>query len=433
MKFIKENLVMLLCGVCSVGFIAVGILGMRSDTVSTAMAEALDRSGGSKIRGLTSGAKNDDVIAKEKLKGELFEREYGETVEEAKRINRREPLMGGVFPKPDRVALFRFKEEYGKAYAKIPVKISGGTLPTPGEIEDEVQNVADLRETEQERAEELAADSDPTSRTPAAPVAPQPPPVRRGEGGPSTPYTARTFSGTGLPVAQSGGEPKYDPVYRARVNKAKEVRCYYDVGSFHASPILDMDDAPTPADAWFAQLTLWIMEDVTDAIAAINKEAADAVAAGDAFIEQMPIKRVVAMDVLGYETAQGRIPAPARAATAGAGRHLFGAGNGPTHTGRKSNEQYDVVRFALTLVVDQRDLLKIVDRISRENFFTCVGLSYQQVNRVEDELKEGYFYGTDPVIRATLDFEAYLSREVFQPLMPDAILELLGIKAKEPE
>lgn len=425
MKFIKDNLVMLLCGVFSVGFIVVCVMGMRSDSVSTAMDAALNRSGGSKIRGLTSNAKNDDVIAKEKLKGELFEKEYGETVDEAKRINRREPLMGGVFPKPDRVSLFKFKEEYTKAYAAIPQKIAGGTLPTQGDIDDERQNIDELREMEQEKAEELQAE-DPSTRTPSAPQSPSAPRAPRFEAAGTS-----AFSGVSN-TTQLSGEPKYDPVFRARVNKARGIRCYYDPTTFHASPILEMVDAPTAADAWFAQLTLWIIDDVTDAIAAMNKEASDAFAAGDACVEQMPVKRIVALDVIGYETDKGRIPIPSRTTNA-TGRHLFNAGVGATHTGRKSNPQYDVVRFTVTLVADQRDLLKIVDRICRENFYTCVGMTYQQVDRADEEIKEGYFYGTDPTVRTTLDFEAYMLRDVFQPMMPDAILEVLGIKEKEPE
>ena len=46
----------------------------------------------------------------------------------------------------------------------------------------------------------------------------------------------------------------------------------------------------------------------------------------------------------------------------------------------------------------------------------------------EAEMAVGYFYGTDPVVRATVEFEGYMAREVYEPLMPAAVRELLGIE-----
>ena len=45
---------------------------------------------------------------------------------------------------------------------------------------------------------------------------------------------------------RAGGEPKYDPVYRARVSKAKSILCYYDETTFHVSPMVLQENAPSP-------------------------------------------------------------------------------------------------------------------------------------------------------------------------------------------
>ena len=47
----------------------------------------------------------------------------------------------------------------------------------------------------------------------------------------------------------------------------------------------------------------------------------------------------------------------------------------------------------------------------------------QEINR-----HAGYHYGTAPVIEASLEFEAYMLRDVYVPLMPDGIKALLKIQ-----
>ena len=230
---------------------------------------------------------------------------------------------------------------------------------------------------------------------------------------------------------RSGGEPKYDPVYRARVSKAKSILCYYDDTTFHVSPLVLQDVAPTPEEMWFAQVGLWVQQDVVKAIADLNGAAADRVTEGDPCVADVPIKRLVCVRVLGYDVptsetvSDGRIHFPM--SNTGSMPNTVG---GPSLTGRKSDEQFDVVRFVVSVVMDQRDLPQLIDRISRVNFYQCLNASYAMVDH-ESEIAQGYFYGTDPVVRATFEFEGYLAREVYLPLMPTAVCELLGIKAED--
>jgi len=473
LQFVRNHLVTLICGLAAIGFIVIAVLGMTSETVPDAMRKIIQETGAGNIGNLKRNAKNDELIQKKKLEGELFLREYSETVEVAKAVNKREPLMVGVFPTPERPSTpFEFREAYNRALRLLPVRIDAGTLPTQAEINEEQANVIDLLEQEKAKADEAAlasaeggrqppASVRPGARPPVAPPTPRPGGemagrearggrvvFRGGEGGEAGGYQryAAGGEGGGYPPAGSpayaytpspGGEPKYDAQYRARVAKAKSIRCYVDEQlpqSFHVSPIAMGGDAPKPLDMWFAQVSLWIQQDVINAIAKLNQQAANAVADGDAFVEHMPVKRIVALRVHGYALPRKSGEEAARGAS-GAFDYLAGPSGGATalpsaFTNRTCNEQYDVVRFTLQAVVDQRELMKIVDALCRENFYQCLNISYEAANRGAEE-QAGYFYGTAPVVHATLDFEGYLLREVYQPLMPTEVKQLLGIEKKK--
>jgi hypothetical protein len=451
LEFIKTHVVSLLCGLVAVGAIAVCVLGMTSDSIVGKMKEEVSRIGASSIGGLKGKPQNETTIATERQRGELFEAEYRETVETAKNINEREVLMPGVFPKAERVRTpFEFKQEYASAMRIIYTKIDGGKLPTEAEIQEEVQNVEDLRLLEAEqRAEE---EGDESGRTPAVTTPRRPtgrfagrgaPPSGRGRpGGPAMPPGSmrqaagpmpgggRMMGGPGASPIRSGGEPKYDPVYRARVAKARSILCYYDESTFHRSPLAFQEEAPSPEEMWFAQVGLWIQEDVARAIAELNREAADQVTETDPCVQDVPVKRLVFVRVLGYEVEAKEREQQARIPFSGAetGSAFSGLG-GPSLTGRKCDDEFDVVRFAVSVVIDQRDLLQLIDRISRVNFCQCLSVRYETVDH-EAEIGQGYFYGTDPVVRATLEFECYMAREVYEPLMPAAVRVLLGIDSE---
>ena len=337
-------------------------------------------------------------------------------MEIARQINARDPLLPDVFPKPKQeVDRFRFREAYRDAMSQLPVRLHAGTLPTQAEIEEERLNVQDMLALEQ-------------GRTPGAPAG-TPGAALGGRGVPAAGVPGAFRGGPGI-GPRAGTEPKYDPVLRARVSKARQIRCYVDEDSFHVSPIVEVSEAPSLLDMWLAQVGYWIQDDLVTALADLNEQAARSLNPDQAYVEFMPVKRLDQIQILGYQTKDGLQPFPARTQTgAPMGR---GAAQQQTSsfTRRVCNELYDVVRLRLTVVADQREVLRLIDRISKQNFFTCVGASYQVVDRQREELQEGYLYGSAPVIRVTLDFEFYMLRDVYQPLMPDPVLELLGIKKK---
>lgn len=229
--------------------------------------------------------------------------------------------------------------------------------------------------------------------------------------------------------AVNSGDPKYNPDYRARVNKAKNILCYYDDTTFHVSPIFQEDPtSPPPEEMWFAQVGLWIQEDVVRAVAELNRKAADEVKDTEACVENVPVKHLESVRVIGYfippneQTPSGVVQFMAMDA-------MPTITGGPSLSGRVGDAQFDVLRFVVTVVLDQRDILQFIDQMSKVNFYQCINMRYEKVDPLAAQA-EGYFYGTAPAVRATIEFEGYMSREVYEPLMPKEVRKLLGIAAE---
>lgn len=456
LQFIQTHWLSLLSGAVALAAIVFCVLGMSSDKVNQQMKKKLDEIGAAGIGAMISKPHNEATIAAEKQRGRLFEEEYKKTVAEAKRINAREVLMPGVFPVPEKaVTPFEFRQEYAKAVAGLYKPMNGGTLPTEAEIQEEAQNIADLVLLEEEKRAESAVEPDDRTpsavtgtRTPAPIGGRTPGPIAGGRTpagvGGRTPagVGGRTPAGAGgrTPAGTSGagalismsGEPKYNPEYRARVSKAKNILCYYDPTTFHVSPIaLEQTTSPSPEQMWFAQVGLWIQEDVVQAIAELNREAANQEQVSEACVQDAVVKHLVNVRVRGYvvspseQAAGGEILFPATVEGSAAGL----IGGGPSLTKRVSDAQFDVVRFVVTVILDQRNILKFINQMSKVNFYQCVNMRYEKVD-VDDAQNAGYFYGTKPVVRASFEFEGYMSREVYQPLMPKDVRKLLGIETE---
>lgn len=420
MQFIKTHLVSLASGLVAVAAIAVLALGMTRDNVRKQMQERVAQA--SEISQLQSDPKNEDVIAAEKLKGEKFQKEYEAVLKVAYDINKRTPLIASVFPRPDSEARrFEFQIAYAQAIAKLPQKMVGGDIPNESDVEDERINIAEEQKLEAEKQEGGAREQSISERLGnQPPVAPAMPSVSIG--GPGGGRFGGGRMGMGVPMMAPGmtnlnvpqGDPKYDPTFRAIVTRAKSIRVYVSPTSFFLSPIIETAVAPKPDEMWYAQMGLWIQEDIVNAIAALNNDAARKVASGDVFVEHTPVKRLEKVRILGYVKKDGIIPFPS---TDSAQQPELR----PTFTDRTGDDQIDVVRFTVVAVVDQRDLLRFIDAICRTNFYHCTHVEY-----VAAPPEAGYLYGTAPVIRATVEFEGYFARKAYVDLMPPEVLAQLG-------
>lgn len=433
MQFVKKNVVVLASGGVALIAIVVMVLGMTDTSVRDDMQKRIG--GASAISSLRSDPKNQASVDAETARVKGAKAELKKATEELERINKRAPLVD-VFPRLTTSAkAFEFKQVYADALKKLLSDASAGDLPSYAEVEEEQQNVSDLIETERMNQEEGGDAS----------AAPPPPPQSTGA------RTGRTAGGPTVGGPQVGGpgkhdaaappvpppgaafgDIKYDATRRAVAAKAKSIRVWANEWALHRSPILEQQAAPALADMWYAQMTYWIEADVINAIKQLNDEAAAKAPGGEGDIETSPVKRLERLRVFGYIAPDGKViefPAMNPSNERGMGQAQMPGPSDmrPSFTLKKPDEQFDVVRFVVYAVVDQRDVNAFIDRICRQNFYVCV---YVEIGAPDMSL--GHAYGTDPVCRVTLDFEGYFSRKAYAPLMPPDVAKLLGINPPQP-
>jgi hypothetical protein len=212
-------------------------------------------------------------------------------------------------------------------------------------------------------------------------------------------------------------EPKYNPELRATVRRAKSVRMYVDEDAFHITDVVRDVTAPEDDRLWYAQMTLWIQQDVAKALAELNEKAAQS-AGGTASVTQLPVKRLESIRVAGYRLAGGAIVFPP---SIGAGGGGGGANQVPRGFTRKvSGDDFDVVAFNVTVWVDQRVLPQVIDAITRQNLYQCFNISFDAVTPPPRML-----FGDAPVIQARLQFEGSFARAIYKTLMPPGVVSQL--------
>ena len=231
--------------------------------------------------------------------------------------------------------------------------------------------------------------------------------------------------------------------------------------------LLTITGAPSPSLLWEAQLELWIMQDIVDAIAELNE-----VDNPDASVAISPVKRLLALEVLpGYvgvhtkgAIAGGTLTTGGREAAAPMRFEDFGtprdrdrerdepespreaegvyerpsftppdnpdrrlpAAFAYTPSGRISNALYDVRHARLDVVVDFRRLPDVINAISHNNFMTVLQLELTDIDEF-DALREGYFYGSGDCVRAEMVIETIWLRSWTTPLMPASVRNYLRI------
>jgi len=175
----------------------------------------------------------------------------------------------------------------------------------------------------------------------------------------------------------------------------------------------------------------WIKQDILMALAQANEPYNSIVDA--------PVKRVVSIFVNdlpgaggggsagGFAAAgrRGRGDAAPKSVRADASREVpldytF------SFTGRATNPLFDVRLVEVVLIINSEKLPEAFDALAKYNFMTITNA------HVESEdlflaIKEGYFYGSKPVSRVTLELETVWFREWTVQFMPLELKQVLGI------
>jgi len=159
-------------------------------------------------------------------------------------------------------------------------------------------------------------------------------------------------------------------------------------------------DRPTEAakfDAiWDAQVGLWTMQDIVEAIRLTNEKAV--ANEGNPSVTNSAIKRLVSIRVYGYVTEPPI----------------------DSLTGRFCSKQYDVIRYRFTVVMPLRFVPELERELMALNYHTILNVSVAASYVPPDSL---FDYGPDPVMRVDFDGELLLlttwERGTWQPATGD--------------
>ncbi|MEM1108497.1 MAG: hypothetical protein AAGH99_07380 [Planctomycetota bacterium] len=228
--------------------------------------------------------------------------------------------------------------------------------------------------------------------------------------------------------------------------------------------------SPTPSQLWEAQLELWILKDIVQAIALAN-DVANLRDHFNAEGEQVtsnvlnaPVKRLLRAEVLqGYVGLHGlggvqsigsqRSPQRSTRRGGGGGARsvvsgepgganypppIGGMTNQPRETklsenftfgptGRASNSLYDVRHARVVAHVDITRLPEFLNAIGQVNLMTVLNMSVNSVDEYE-LLRDLYMYGQGDVVEVEMIIETLWLREWTTALMPDDAKVYVGLK-----
>lgn len=188
--------------------------------------------------------------------------------------------------------------------------------------------------------------------------------------------------------------------------------------------------APEPEDVWYAQMGLWIQEDVIKSIAALNAQSND--------VEHSPVKQIVMIMAAPPDKSMYAL-----STTAAAGAESSGGNASPiptnsdadalpkdytsSPTGRVCNGVFDVVHFKVVLNVQAADIDRVISELERDKFLTVYQASVQAINSVAKR-QEGYYFGSRPVVTLSLDCEELFMRDWTKKLMPQTVKQYLNVQ-----
>lgn len=188
---------------------------------------------------------------------------------------------------------------------------------------------------------------------------------------------------------------------------------------------------PDAEAIWFAQMGLWIQQDVVSAINKLNATSTN--------VESSPVKQLVQIYVPPDRSmyvipgvGPGGTPAPTPA-TPGASPVPATTDTDPfpkdyavSVTGRVCNGVYDVTQFYVVLNVEASDVERVIQELERNRLFTVCESEIQAVNSSAMQL-QGYYFGKTPIVTLTLRCEELFMREWTHTLMPETVKAFLNV------
>jgi hypothetical protein len=486
MDWVRKNWILLACGLVALAGIGIGVwsrLGFsRLQAEANSIADIVVQ-----LETAKRDPVNEATITEARNYYAKTNKGTVDELEKALAINKRTPLRDDVFPTekgPD--SGYRFRDAYRAAMQKLPEIINGGKAPTAAVVDSIIHRMEDKLRKEAKltgAGGELRVPKPPSVQPWVAPT-PGPRPVpgrpgfedrpagggfeedpsRRGGGFEEDPSRRRGGGFEEDPSRRRGGVDMLPPTYlrpglqptqpqvtiptpeqlrpaaeqAAVYQAARSIWTYVNDDSFDMHPLGQPGSVsrPTPEELWGAQMFLWIEQDVAQALRKVNEQAVGQLPEDQRWVAYLPVKHLVELRISDYLTA-GTTDMTGRQSstlvlhrTSGGSTGYLSGSNvrfgsaGASFTNRMRTGDYDVVHFALKLVVDARDLPMVLAQLCKQNFFTPIQVQYRNVD-VMAARAAGYLYGTGPIINVDIVCEALFFRLNYERWMPPAVKNIL--------
>lgn len=205
--------------------------------------------------------------------------------------------------------------------------------------------------------------------------------------------------------------------------RASELTVYADPSVMPTNIPRAEEGLPDIVDCFLWQWDLWVVQDVLEGI-----ERANMSATGErSSVPEAPVKRILRLETL---RAPGVFKdGPQIRAVSGSGP-LIATDPSTSVTGRVShdtNQLYDVRPVTLSLIVSSERILEVLDAISTTNFMSVIDLDLSRVDPWDD-LRQGYYYGDEHVVRLDLTIETIWLRRWLKDYMPPTVKSLMKVK-----
>lgn len=407
LQWIKDNVVTVLC--ILVGLLALGsffwpIASMGDDLMSSMKSQdtTISQLRSFEQRSVKIPPQNPDnpetridmpvtppAIARLKKVYNDLDREFKGIYKLAHERNRagHQPMLDGLFPKSiDRAKPFLAREAYVASFNALYTALDAGQLPS----NEEIREAMDREEKLIRQAFLLPASAKLTTT--------QERDLKKKQADRLVQLYRRAASRMHMyaskPNLQIGGVWAPGP---------------FQVGDWGRS------ESPKLTNIWEGQMQLWIQQDIVQALRIANEINND-----QASVLTQPVKRVLKMYVLpgyvglantGGSASSGGTPAapPAVDPDAPAAPAIDPAAELKTYeeilgkklpnnfvaspTGRQSNVIYDVRHAALSVIVDSKQIPKLLNALGQVNYMTVYGMTIKDVDDYK-ELATGYNYGS---------------------------------------
>ncbi len=413
MNWIKAHLPIVVCGAVSVAAITLIALGIFLSSVNETLAQDAGI-----VQSLRSAQPvNDRVIQQLARTLDAQTKKLDAVQKRLAELGTYQPLHADVFPDVNpnnRGARFLFKTMVAEAARKMVAELNGGHEPTQAEIALEAAEMADEK-AKAVRAESLGVGGAGTPSTPrpgsfftpgAAPGAT-----------PTPGFASVADRARNLPPEKLAEEY---PDVRLAIRRARGIYCYVGAEelTFGKWPEVTAVSTPTVDAMWYAQMGLWIEQDVVRAIAGLNNRVAEALKARQQtpWVGNLPVKHLKQIAINEYVIAASVSSTGGSAPPPGGGAP---GARSVSFSNQVSSPAIDVISFSVSLVVDARMLPAVIDELCKAGFFTPVLVNY---NVEPPNLTfTRYIYGPSPTISVSIDFEGSFLRPKYEKWMPPTV------------